>query len=125
MHQKLCELPQYMLRLLIIDICILPGNYKFGIQKTCITLHLPYARPTRAHYSSLSNGQSFAQRLGNSCRTREFPFSGFSKVAHERLSRLIIINYSNFYLFSLFFIVALNFPLYWASRRWDCGIRKI
>lgn len=46
------ELPQNMVRLLIIDICILSGNYEFAIQKTCIILHLPYARPG-AHYSTL------------------------------------------------------------------------
>lgn len=76
------------------DICILSGNYKFEIHEILhvnCTYDMPRARATLAHYSfsALSNGQSFAQRLGNSCRTlvRITPFSGFSKVAHERLSR--------------------------------------
>lgn len=56
--KNFCEVPENMARLLIIDICILSGNYEFAIQKTCIILHLPYARPgqtrpTRAHYSTL------------------------------------------------------------------------
>lgn len=50
--KNFCEVPQNMARLLIINICILSGNYEFAIQKTCIILHLPYARPG-AHYSTL------------------------------------------------------------------------
>lgn len=45
------ELPQNMLRLLIIDICILSGNYEFAIQKLAsfCTFHMPDQANTIPH----------------------------------------------------------------------------